>query len=102
MILIEILLPLYDNSGQPQGRDRFRVTEQELVDRFGGVTSFVRAPAQGKWQTDGGSTKRDEIVICEVMTEDLDRTWWKDYRERLAERFDQEELVVRASVFDRL
>jgi hypothetical protein len=36
------------------------------------------------------------------MTDALDREWWRDYREQLERRFRQQEIVVRASRFDRL
>jgi hypothetical protein len=38
----------------------------------------------------------------EVMAEDLDRNWWRDYREQLIERFRQQEIVMRATSFERL
>jgi hypothetical protein len=36
------------------------------------------------------------------MTDTLDRDWWCSYREKLAQRFRQEEIVVRATSFERL
>jgi len=42
-------------------------------------------------------TVRDDIVIYEVMTELLDRYWWRDYRQKLAGRFCQDMLIVRVS-----
>ena len=100
--LISILLPLYDDAGHPQPKDRFHQTEKELLERFGGVTLYLRAPARGRWKSPDGSVDRDEIVICEVMAEGLDRIWWKDYRGRLAQRFDQKEMIVRASTVEPL
>jgi hypothetical protein len=102
MYLIEILLPLQENDGAPQPSERFRATEQELIERFGGVTSHVRSPARGKWTSDGKTVERDEIVICEVMAGELDREWWKSYRQRLEERFVQRTIVVRAGVIEPL
>jgi hypothetical protein len=40
--------------------------------------------------------KEASIVIYEVMVEELDAGWWKQYRGRLEERFRQETVVVRA------
>jgi hypothetical protein len=72
------------------------------------------------WRRDGGDLRRrsrrhhgsevgvagkiepDDIVIFEVMTESLDHAWWGLYRERLARRFSQDDLVVRASPMERL
>lgn len=102
MHLVQILLPLLDRKGAPQPLDRFRLTERELVDRFGGVTAYERAPARGRWLAEGGRVERDEIVTIEVMTEALDRSWWKGHRARLAERFEQAELVIRAIAIEPL
>ena len=73
-----------------------------ITERFGGVTAHHRAPAEGLWKESGDSTVRDEIVIYEVMTDGLDRTWWAAFQERLRERFRQDELVVRALPIERL
>ena len=97
MHLVQLLLPLYDPQGQRFPQTRYEAVRAELTDRFGGVTAYVRAPAAGLWQEEGGGVQRDDIVIHEVMVETLDRAWWAAYRERLRREFEQEELVVRAS-----
>ena len=102
MQLVQILLPLYDNDGQPFPRQQFESVRAELTDLFGGVTAYVRSPAQGLWQEDDGSVARDDVVIHEVMVEDLDGAWWQAYGERLRRAFAQEELVVRAWQCSRL
>ena len=66
-----------------------------------GLTAYARAPAKGLWAGDGG-VERDDIVVYEVMTEQLDRSWWSMFRARLAEKFRQEDLVVRSHAVDRL
>ena len=101
MHLVQILLPLRRNDGSEQPPDRFRAVRSELVDRFGGVTAFSRAPAEGLWN-DGEQIDRDQLILVEVMDPALDRAWWADYRARLEARFEQEELVVRALSLDRL
>ena len=40
--------------------------------------------------------QRDDLVIYEVMTDHLDRDWWRTYRHGLEERFHQDRMVVRA------
>lgn len=92
--LVQILLPLYRPDGRPVGREGLAAVRHELVERFGGATAFTRAPAEGFWAT-GGETVRDDIVVVEVMTEDLDALWWRDYRTKLERRFDQEVVVIR-------
>ena len=103
MHLVEILLPLRDNEGEPFPRAEFARVRAELVERFGGVTAHMQAPAQGVWKDEEeGTVERDEIVVLEVMAESLERDWWKDYREELRRRFRQDELVVRATEIERL
>lgn len=96
MYLVQILLPLYDNEGHPFEPGEYVRLRSELADRFGGVTAYTRAPARGVWKDDSGETTRDDIVIFEVMTEDLDDAWWRAFREELEARFRQESVIVRA------
>jgi hypothetical protein len=100
MHLIQILLPLYDNSGTQQPGELFDKTREDLIGRFGGLTAYTRAPAKGLWKEDGSATgsttMRDDIVIYEVMTDSLDEAWWRTYRGLLEQRFRQEAIVVRA------
>jgi hypothetical protein len=39
-------------------------------------------------------------VIVEVMTDALEREWWRNYAVELATRFEQKELVVRSLAFE--
>jgi hypothetical protein len=96
MHLVEILLPLRDNEGQPFGADKYAAIRQYLTERFGGMTAFTRSPAEGTFADDRG-TVHDDIVVFEVMTETLDQEWWRAYRRRLEREFRQDEIVVRAS-----
>jgi arylsulfatase A-like enzyme len=95
MQLVQILLPLYDNAGHLFGEELFGKVRHELTERFGGLTAFTSAPAQGLWQ-DEGETKHDEIVVFEVMVEELDAAWWRDYRKMLEREFRQDTIVIRA------
>jgi len=51
---------------------------------------------------EGYEVTLDDIIIYEVMVADLDRDWWREYRRQLEEEFDQDELVIRAHIIDRL
>ena len=95
--LVEILLPLSDAPIQQALKD----IRNELIARFGGATLHTSAPAEGAW-SDNGTLELDRIVIAEVMTEDLDRDWWRDYRKRLERQLAQDEIVIRATQIDRL
>ena len=96
MYLVQILLPLYDNDGHAFDAEEYVHLRTELADHFGGVTAYMRAPARGVWRGDSGETTRDDIVIFEVMTGELDNAWWAAFRERLEEHFRQESVIVRA------
>lgn len=96
MYLIHLLLPLNDYDGRPHGRELFQAVAGELTERFGGLTAHTRAPAEGLWKEDSSGTSKDEIVIYEVMTDELDEAWWRKYRCGLEARFRQEQVVVRA------
>jgi hypothetical protein len=100
--LIEILLPLYGNDGQPLPAAHFGAVREELVEHFGGLTAFTRSPAEGLWESGEGERVRDEVVIFEVMADWIDRSWWRAYRAGLERRFGQEEIVIRAREVERL
>jgi hypothetical protein len=95
MKLVQIFLPLYDNKGRRFPARAYTREREILVERFGGLTAYMRSPARGLWK-DGAATTRDDIVILEVMVPRLDRKWWNDHRRKLQKRFKQKELVVRA------
>lgn len=97
MFLIQILLPLYDNNGAPFSTLQYEHVRDELTELFGGVTAFLRSPAQGLWKEGGALTVKDDIVIYEVMTETLDQEWWRTYREKLTADFRQDLLIVRVN-----
>ena len=101
MHLVEILLPLTDNEGQAFSPSKFAAVRQNLTDTFGGVTTFTRAPVHGT-NVAAGEVQHDDIVIMEVMTGAIDKEWWDTYRRKLEADFAQDEIVIRASVFDKL
>ena len=98
--LVQILLPLYGNDGARFGEEPFARTRGELLDRFGGLTAYQRAPARGLWKTDDGEVARDDVAVFEVMTPELDRAWWSGYRQELERRFRQDTIVIRALPHD--
>ena len=102
MYLVQLLLPLYDNAGRRFGAEQFAQIRDELTHRYGGVTAYLRSPAQGTWKQDSGEVDRDQVVMCEVMVDTLDREWWSAYRGSLERRFAQREMVVRATPLERL
>jgi|SRR5687767_13535607 hypothetical protein len=101
MYLIQILLPLKGNDGTVFPRRVFDEVRTDLADHFGGVTTYMRAPATGVWE-DEGELVKDEIVIFEVMVERLEREFWRLYRLELQETFKQDVIVIRAQRIQQL
>ena len=101
MNLVEIFIPLADNDGRRFGADLYEALRVDLTDRFGGVTVFRRAPADGTFQS-RGNVSRDEIIVFEVMTDHLDRAWWGAYRGQLETTFEQDEILIRATAITKL
>ena len=99
--LVQILLPKETGNGQPIAKDWFDGFLKELTDKFGGATSFLRAPGHGLWQS-GGGTEKDSIAVVEVMVEGINRAYWQSLRERLERELSQEEIVIRAQEIRRL
>lgn len=97
MHLVQILLPLFDNDGQAFEQALYLDVKTTFSKKFGGVTAYVRSPAEGAWHGPSGAASHDEIVIFEVMTERLDRPWWRKMRRELARTFRQEQLVIRTN-----
>jgi len=96
MYLVQILLPLSDNQGQPFPGREFDRLKEELAARFEGVTAYLQAPAQGLWK-EGGETDSDEIVVFEVMTPKVNVSDWQRRRADLERLFRQDRIVVRCS-----
>ena len=65
MHLIQILLPLYDNQGNELPQMEFRRVSSELSHRFGGLTAFTRAPAEGVWrESEAANPTRTTTSSC--------------------------------------
>lgn len=96
MHLIQILLPLTDDEGKRFPSDLYQSARVELTERFKGLTAYTRAPAEGIWKADAQTAERDDIVIYEVMTSELDRNWWAKFKRRLESAFEQESIIVRS------
>lgn len=96
---IEIYLPTNNGHGTPFPEPVFTDIETALTEKFGGVTAYKRAPAQGRWKS-GGSTDTDEIAIFEVITDAIDKGWWTAFRHKLEEQLDQEKILITARDID--
>ena len=94
--LVEIFLPLQDKSGRPQPPALFAAVSARLTEAFGGVTTYARAPAEGRWDN-GRAVETDDIVVFEAMAPALDERWWAAWRQELEGQFRQEEILIRAT-----
>jgi short-subunit dehydrogenase len=95
MVLIQLLLPTTSSSGDGS-MNALAETRRELVERFKGVTAYVRSPAKGLWTAPDGHTEADDVVMVEVVTDTFDPAWWRTYSATLAHRFAQDTIHVRA------
>lgn len=102
MYLIQLFLPLRDNAGEKFPDAMYRGIRDQLTERFGGMTAYALAPAEGHWHSEDAATVRDDMVIYEVMVDRLDRAWWKHYRASLEELFAQEQMLIRAQEVEQL
>ena len=90
----DLFVPLYYNDGRPVEPQTFQALQQRLLQQFGGLTFFPQ-PNQGLW-TIAGITYRDEIVIYRVITSDVQeaRQFWSEFKERLKQELQQEEILI--------
>jgi hypothetical protein len=93
--LVQILLPKETGDGDPIAQEWFDGLLQELTDKFGGATSYVRAPGHGLWRN-GSDIERDNIAVIEVMAKTLDESFWASLRKRLERELSQKEIVIRS------
>jgi len=96
MHLVQILLPVYDNDGNAILHDTYHQIRDELVKEFGGLTAFTQSPAEGLWTPEDKETRRDEIIVIEVMVTNFDDAWWRAYKKALEVRLKQESVVIRS------
>ena len=98
---IQILLPLF-KQGEPFPKHYYSDLRTGLTEKFGGITIYTRSPATGFWKESDDKTVRDEIIIFEVMSNELDKQWWEGCRKRLEELFSQDEIIIRTWEIDLL
>lgn len=95
MYLIQFFLPLYDTNGEQFTKQKFVKVQKLLTDKFGGITSYVRSPAAGFWKDASDHVVKDDVILFEVVTDQIERDYWKDLKTFLLEEFQQEEILLR-------
>lgn len=93
--LVRVFVPLSDTEGKTFPKKRFKKINKKLTADFGGVTVYSQAPANGIWKDQKDKVVNDEIIIYEVMTPEIDRKYWKAYRQKLEKLFSQKDIVIR-------
>jgi len=85
----EILLPLKYNDGTDVEIEKFELTQQELIAVFGAITVDT-APVRGYW-IDKETLYEDKAMRFYIDTDDSERiiSFFKEYKEKLKERFKQ-------------
>lgn len=97
MHLVQILLPLYTPNHTPFPKVYFIELKKELSETFGGLTAYNRSPADGMWKDEHEQTIREDIIVYEIMVDDLEKLWWKNFKKELVKKFQQQEIIIRAS-----
>ena len=100
--LVQILLPKETGDGQPIGKDWFDGFLKELTEKFGGATSFLRAPGQGLWQSGGSDGERQHRRGRSHGRRNSTAATGTPCANRLERELSQDEIVIRAQEISRL
>src|SRR5437867_1610269 len=96
---IEIYLPLEYNDARPIEESKFVTLQQDLLRRFGGVTSTQRQfPLQGLWQSEE-HVFQDRVVVFSLMdfhskTEFELVRYLESLKTRLKKKFEQLDVLI--------
>src|SRR5688500_14147677 len=96
---VEIYLPLVYNDGRSIPESKYISLQQQVLDRFGGVTSVQRQfPFQGTWHS-GSHVYNDRVVVFSVMDfragSQLEcLRYHEKLKGRLKKKFDQLEILI--------
>jgi hypothetical protein len=96
---IDIYLPLDYNDGRAVEESKFVGLQQQLLTRFGGVTSTHRDfPLQGLWKSEG-QVFQDRVVVFSVMDFRTETAfeiirYLERLKARLRKKFDQLDLLI--------
>jgi len=96
---IEVYLPLDYNDGEPIPESKYVSLQEELLVRFGGITSIQRQfPLQGIWRS-GTHIYHDRVIVFSLMDFRDDTLlqclrYLERLKVRLKKKFDQLEVLI--------
>ena len=90
----DIFVPLFYNNGIAIEQIKFQELQDDLLERFEGLTYFPQAN-HGFW-TFGDISYRDEIVIYRVISQDsaASREYLSDLKEHLKRELQQQDILI--------
>ncbi len=92
--LVQLLLPIVNGKGEPFPENLYARLNAVLKSRFGGFTVYSRSPVSGIWKDDQGKTKKDELLVYEVLIHSADSAYWTWLKTKLEKEFSQQEIQV--------
>ncbi|MBV8326653.1 inorganic diphosphatase [Chryseobacterium sp.] len=95
--LVRVFVPLSDAEGKAFPGKLYKEINKKLTADFGGVTVYSQSPANGIWKDKKDKEVKDHIIIYEVMIPEIDRKYWKAYKQKLEKRFRQRDIIIRQS-----
>ncbi|MGZ8374438.1 MAG: hypothetical protein ACXW4A_05870, partial [Nitrospira sp.] len=65
--------------------EKYARIREMLTKKFGGLSTYTRAPTEGLWKDERNAARHDDMVILEVMAEARE-TMVADYKKKLNKR----------------
>lgn len=94
----DIYLPLKDNDGLPVEPEKFQQTRRELVDQFGGLTWIANVGVPRITDFWKGKNRdyqeQNDLFIVYTDRNEKHKRFFKKYKEKLKNRFQQEEIFI--------
>jgi hypothetical protein len=96
MIRFEILIPLYYDDGRTIEPDKFAVTDDDLIQQFGAISSDT-VLVRGRW-TYQSVVYSDQLSRVRLDVEDVPENWEavRRTKEALKARFEQLDIWITA------
>jgi inorganic pyrophosphatase len=89
---VELMLPAEASNGKPFPPAYFSQLKTQLTEKFGGLTCYTRSPL-GYWK-DKGKIINQALVVYEILTRELDQSYWQKLKEKLEKKFHQQEILI--------